>query len=89
MPIKIAGYSQCYRSEIGSYGKDVKGMYRVHEFMKVEQVVLAEADIDAANKLQDEMIAISGEMHEELGLSYRRLMICAGDMSAGKYERSI
>lgn len=86
LPIKLAGYSQCYRSEIGSYSKDVKGMFRVHEFMKVEQVVLATADIDAANKLQDEMTAISGEMHEELGLPYRRLAICSGDMSAGKYR---
>jgi seryl-tRNA synthetase len=87
LPIKNAGYSQCYRSEIGSYGKDVKGMYRVHEFMKVEQVVLAEADIEAANKLQDEMVAISGEMHEELGLPYRRLLICTGDLGAGKYKQ--
>jgi seryl-tRNA synthetase len=86
LPIKVCGYSQCYRSEIGSYSKDVKGLYRVHEFMKVEQVVIAEADIDAANKLQDEMTAISGEMHEELGLPYRRLAIATGDMSAGKYR---
>jgi seryl-tRNA synthetase len=87
LPIKNAGYSQCYRSEIGSYGRDVKGMYRVHEFMKVEQVVLAEADIEKANKLQDEMVAISGEMHEELGLPYRRLAICTGDLGAGKYRQ--
>ena len=86
MPIKLSGYSQCYRSEIGSYGKEVKGMYRVHEFMKVEQVVLAEADIEKANRLQDEMTAISGEMHEDLGLPYRRLQICTGDMSPGKYR---
>lgn len=87
LPIKNAGYSQCYRSEIGSYARDVKGMYRVHEFMKVEQVVLAEADIAAANKLQDEMVAISGEMHKELGLPYRRLLICTGDLGAGKYKQ--
>lgn len=86
LPLKMAGYSQCYRSEIGSYSKDVKGLYRVHEFMKVEQVVLAPADIEAANRLQDEMTGISGEMHEELGLPYRRLAICSGDMSAGKYR---
>ncbi len=86
LPLKMCGYSQCYRSEIGSYRKDVKGLYRVHEFMKVEQVVLVPADIDLANRLQDEMTAISGEMHEELGLPYRRLAICSGDMSAGKYR---
>ncbi len=86
LPLKLCGYSQCYRSEIGSYGRDVKGMYRVHEFTKVEQVVIAPADIDEANRLQDEMTGISGEMHEELGLPYRRLAICSGDMSAGKYR---
>ena len=86
LPIKNCGYSQCYRSEIGSYGKDTKGMYRVHEFMKVEQIVVAPADVDMMNKLQDEMTGISGEMHEELGLPYRRLQICTGDMSAGKYR---
>lgn len=87
LPVRNAGYSQCYRSEIGSYSKDVKGLYRVHEFMKVEQVVLAEADIEAADRLQDEMVAISGEMHEELGLPYRRLLICTGDLGAGKYRQ--
>lgn len=87
LPLKMSGYSQCYRSEIGSYGKDVKGMYRVHEFMKVEQVVIAPADIEATTKLQDEMVAISGELHEELGLPYRRLAICTGDLSAGKYRQ--
>lgn len=86
LPIKVCGYSQCYRSEIGSYGKELKGLYRVHEFMKVEQVVIAPADIAKANALQDEMTNISGEMHEELGLPYRRLQICSGDMSAGKYR---
>ena len=86
LPIKVCGYSQCYRSEIGSYGKELKGLYRVHEFMKVEQVVVAPADIEKANALQDEMTGISGEMHEELGLPYRRLQICSGDMGAGKYR---
>lgn len=86
LPIRLAGYSQCYRSEIGSYGKDTKGMYRVHEFMKVEQVVIAKADEDEANKLQQEMMDISREMHEELGLPYRQIQICVGDMSAGKFR---
>lgn len=86
LPMKICGYSQCYRSEIGSYGKDTLGMYRVHEFMKIEQVVLAPADIELADKLQQEMIGISEEMHMELGIPYRRLEICTGDMSAGKYR---
>jgi seryl-tRNA synthetase len=86
LPMKLAGFSQCYRSEIGSYGKDTKGMYRVHEFFKVEQVVIAPADIEAVDAIQEEMIGISEEMHRELGLPYRKIQICTGDMSAGKYR---
>ncbi|MFA6183755.1 MAG: serine--tRNA ligase [Parcubacteria group bacterium] len=86
LPIKVAGYSQCYRSEIGSYGKDTKGFYRVHEFMKVEQVVLMKADEEASVRMHEDMFAISKEIHEELGLPYRVLQICTGDMSAGKYR---
>lgn len=86
LPIKVAGYSQCYRSEIGSYGKDVRGLYRVHEFMKIEQVVLMAADNEESIKMHDYMFDISKEIHEELGLPYRVLQICTGDMSAGKYR---
>ena len=86
LPIKLCGYSQCYRSEIGSYGKDTKGMYRVHEFMKVEQVVLSRADLEESNKLQQEMIGITKEMYDEIGFTYRTLSMCTGEMSAGKYK---
>ncbi len=87
LPMRLCGYSQCYRSEIGSYGKDTKGIYRVHEFMKVEQVILGKADVKEAEKLQEEMIAISREMHEELGISYRQIIIRAGDLGVGKYRQ--
>jgi len=86
LPIKFAGFSQCYRSEIGSYGKDTKGIYRVHEFMKVEQVCICKADTKESEKLHQEMIEISKELHEDLGLPYRQIQICTGDMSAGKYK---
>ena len=86
LPMKICGFSQCYRSEIGSYGKDTQGIYRVHEFMKVEQVCLNKADVESTNKLHEELIGISRELHEDLGLPYRQLQICTGDMSAGKYK---
>ncbi|MDD3120328.1 MAG: serine--tRNA ligase [Candidatus Gracilibacteria bacterium] len=86
LPIKMSGYSPCYRSEIGSYGKDTKGLYRVHEFMKIEQVVIMKADIEESNRIQDEMLGISKELHRDLGLPYRILSICTGDMSAGKYR---
>ncbi len=87
LPLKMTGYSQCYRSEIGSYGRDTKGIYRVHEFMKVEQVVFCKADKKEAEKLQDEMLGISQEILEDLGLPYRKIIICTGDLSAGKYRQ--
>ncbi len=87
LPMRLCGYSQCYRSEIGSYGKDTKGIYRVHEFMKVEQVILCKEDVKEAEKLQEEMISISKELHEELGLPYRQIIICTGDLGAGKYRQ--
>ena len=86
LPIKVCCFSQCYRSEIGSYGKDTKGLYRVHEFMKVEQVCVSRADFEESNKLHLEMVEISKELHRELGLPFRVLQICTGDMSAGKYK---
>ncbi len=86
LPMKICGFSQCYRSEIGSYGKDTKGLYRVHEFMKVEQVCFTKNDPEASNKLHMEMVEISKELHKELGIPYRLLSICTGDMSTGKYK---
>jgi len=86
LPLRVCGFSQCYRSEIGSYGKDTKGIYRVHEFMKVEQVIFAPADIELTNKLQEEMVGLSRQLHEDLGLPYRLLQICTGDMSPGKYR---
>jgi len=86
LPKKFCGFSPCYRSEIGSYGKDTKGLYRVHEFMKVEQVCLCRADIKEAEKLHLEMLNISKELHTAIGIPYRVLQICTGDMSAGKYK---
>lgn len=87
LPILYSGYSQCYRSEIGSYGKDTIGHYRVHEFIKVEQVVLEKADINLAEEHQEKMLAISQKMHEELGLPGRKIIMCTGDLGAGKYRQ--
>jgi seryl-tRNA synthetase len=86
LPIRLVGYSPCYRSEIGSYGKDTKGLYRVHEFYKVEQVILTTADVALSTQLHDQMVGYSEMLHTKLGLSYRKLAIASGDMSAGKYR---
>jgi seryl-tRNA synthetase len=86
LPIKVCGVSPCFRGEIGSYGKDTKGIYRVHEFMKVEQVVLCKADIAESGKWLEYMREIAESMLQDLKLPYRVLNICTGDMGAGKYK---
>lgn len=87
LPMKLCGFSQCYRSEIGSYGRDTKGLYRVHEFMKVELVGIAPADTEIANKLHNEMLETAKEIHEKLKIPYRILQMCTGDLSIGKYKQ--
>jgi seryl-tRNA synthetase len=86
LPIKMCGISQCYRSEAGSYGKDTKGLYRLHEFMKVEQVVICRADIGESNKWLEEMRNISQEILKDLKLPHRVILMSTGDMGAGKYK---
>jgi len=86
LPIKMCGISQCYRSEVGSYGKDAKGLYRVHEFMKVEQVVICKNDIEESSQWLETMREISQEILKDLELPHRVLSICTGDMGAGKYK---
>ena len=83
----MSGYSPCYRSEIWSYWKDTKWLYRVHEFMKIEQVVICKADVEESDKLHQEMLDISKWLHEALGLPYRVLSICTWDMWTGKYKQ--
>lgn len=86
LPIKLAGFSSCYRSEVGSYGKDTLGLYRLHEFMKIEQVIICSADLEISHQLFEELGRNSQEILEELGLPYRVVQVCTGDMGTGKYE---
>jgi len=84
LPIKFCGISSCYRNEVGSYGKDTKGLYRLHEFMKVEQVVLCRADEKESEKWLQKMKEYSQEILKELKLPHRVVQISTGDMGAGK-----
>ncbi len=86
LPIQVSGISACYRSEVGSYGKDTKGLYRVKEFLKVEQVIICKADMNEGEHWLETLREISEEILQELKLPYRVLNICTGDMGAGKYK---
>ncbi|MBI4090446.1 MAG: serine--tRNA ligase, partial [Candidatus Komeilibacteria bacterium] len=86
LPLKYCAVSPCYRREIGSYGKDTKGLYRVHEFWKIEQVVFCESDLAVSMPLFEELLSNAEEILQELALPYRVLAICTADMGAGKYK---
>lgn len=80
LPKLYAGFSPCYRAEIGSYGKDTRGFYRVHEFMKIEQVILCKADMEESLSWHEKLRAYAEEMLQDLGLPYQVLLMCTGDM---------
>lgn len=81
LPVKFCAYSPCFRREAGSYGKDVRGLNRVHQFDKVEIVQIAHPD--KSYQVLDEMVAHVENLLNLLGLPYRILRLCGGDMSFG------
>jgi hypothetical protein len=87
LPIKMTGISACYRSEVGSYGKDAKGIYRIHEFMKVEQLIICKADITESEQWHEALRQVSEEILQDLQMPYRVLNIATGDMGAAKYKQ--
>ena len=84
LPKRYAGYSACFRREAGTYGKDTKGLYRVHQFEKVEQVILCKADQEEALKMFEEIRTNAEEVLQILKLPYRIIDVCTGDMGKGK-----
>lgn len=84
LPVKVCGWTQCYRSEVGSYGRDTQGIYRIHEFMKVEQVVLCPADEKVSDEWLEKMRIYSEEILRDLKLPYRVIQIGKKEMGAGK-----
>jgi seryl-tRNA synthetase len=84
LPIKCIGLSMCYRREAGTYGQDTKGLYRVHQFMKVEQVIICKNDTEESAKYHKELLSNSREIIEDFGLPYRVVNVCTGDMGQGQ-----
>lgn len=87
LPVRYAGYSSCFRREAGSHGKDAWGIFRVHQFEKIEQFVLTEPE--NSWKEFDRMIGLSEEFYQSLGLPYRVVGIVSGELNnaaAKKYD---
>uniref|UniRef100_A0A8D8TBG9 serine--tRNA ligase n=2 Tax=Cacopsylla melanoneura TaxID=428564 RepID=A0A8D8TBG9_9HEMI len=81
LPIRYLGVSTCFRQEVGSHGRDTRGIFRVHQFEKVEQFVLTSPHDDESWKMMDEMIANSEEFYKDLGIAYRVVNIVSGALN--------
>jgi len=86
MPKKFCAVSTCFRREAGAAGKDTAGLYRVHQFDKVEQVVVHRADEREHIELHEEIVANAEEILRALKLPYRVVQNCTGDMGQGKWR---
>jgi len=87
LPVKFFSFSPCFRREAGSYGKDTKGIFRIHEFVKYEQVVLCEASHEESVKYHEELTANAEALLQELKLPYRVVINCGGDLGLGQVKK--
>lgn len=87
LPIKYLSFSPCFRREIGAHGKDTKGILRVHEFYKWEQVVLCEASHAESVKFHEEITALSEGIMQALELPYHVVANCGGDLGLGQVKK--
>jgi seryl-tRNA synthetase len=86
-PIKLAAVSTCFRNEVGSSGKDVQGLYRVHQFAKVEQVVICEANLARSEQILQDITHNAEQLLSKLELPYQVMAVCTGDMSQKTYKQ--
>ena len=87
LPRKFVAFSPCFRREAGSYGKDTKGIYRLHQFTKIEQVIVTTADMNNSLTLHEELLANAEGILQDLELPYRVLLMCTGDMGEPQVKK--
>lgn len=87
LPVKFLAFSPCYRREAGSHGKDTKGLIRVHEFFKLEQVVMCEASHEESVRLHEWINRNTEEFIESLGIPYHTVLNCGGDIGQGQVKK--
>jgi seryl-tRNA synthetase len=85
LPIRLAGLSHCFRTEAGSHGRASRGLYRVHQFTKVEMFAFTTPEQSEA--MHEEMLSIEEEIFQGLGLPYRVVDICTGDLGGAAYRK--
>ena len=87
LPKKILAFSPAFRREAGSHSKDTKGLFRVHEFRKFEQVILCEANHETSVKYHEELLLNAEEILQALGLHYHVVVNCGGDLGLGQVKK--
>src|SRR5579863_3735968 len=84
LPMRYVAYCPCFRREAGTYGKDTRGVFRIHQFSKVEQYIIARADHEESVLWHEALLKNSEELVQALELPYRVVQVCTGDMGDGK-----
>jgi seryl-tRNA synthetase len=84
LPLTFVGYCPCFRKEAGTYGKDTRGVFRIHQFNKVEQYVISKADHEDSVRWHEQLIRNAEELVQALELPYRVVNVSTGDMGDGK-----
>ena len=84
LPLRFVAYCPCFRREAGTYGKDTRGVFRIHQFSKVEQYIIARADHEESVLWHEALLQNSEELVQALELPYRVVQVCTGDMGDGK-----
>ena len=87
LPLKYVGLSHCFRTEAGAAGRASKGLYRVHQFTKIEMFAFTEGDLAVSGAMHLELLRIEEEIFQALGLPYRVLDICSGDLGGPAYRK--
>jgi seryl-tRNA synthetase len=87
LPLKYVAMSSCFRREAGAAGKDTYGLYRIHQFDKIEQVVICENSAEVSNKFHDEILTNAEAVMKALELPYRVANVCTGDLGRGQVKK--
>ena len=87
LPIRYMALSSCFRREAGTYGKDTSGLYRVHQFQKIEQVIIGPNDAAASEALHKELVENAEGILQAFGLPYRVVYVCTGDLGQGQLRK--
>lgn len=87
LPLRFVAQSSCYRREAGTYGRDTRGLYRVHQFQKVEQVVIDRSDEALSREHHAAILKNAEDLLQALELSYRVVNVCGGDLGAPQVQK--